>query len=71
MIDASPVAKMMRARAMTTGIRPKMSAIVPTTTIGSRLPIEMSMFRMPKTRPRTFSSISSWSSVWAGMATNA
>ena len=53
----------------TTAVVPTRSAIGPTMMIGRKLAVEMSMFRTPKTRPRTSSGRSSWSWVWAGMAT--
>ena len=45
------------------------SAIGPTTRIGRKLATDTSMFRTPKTRPRTSSGRSSWSWVWDGIAT--
>ena len=39
--------------------------------IGRKLATETSMLRMPNTRPRASSGRSSWSCVWAGIATHA
>ena len=47
------------------------SEIGPTMMIGRKLPTDTSMLRIPKTRPRTAGGISSWSSVWAGIAVDA
>ena len=54
-----------------TVVVPMRSEIVPAMMIGRKLETDTSMFRMPKTRPRTSSGRSSWSWVWDGMATNA
>ena len=48
---------------------PMRSEIGPTMMIGRKLDTDTSMFRTPKTRPRTSSGRSSWSWVCAGMAT--
>ena len=50
---------------------PMTSEIGPTMMIGRKLDTDTSMFRIPKTRPRTSSGRSSWSCVCAGMATAA
>ena len=53
-----------------TAVVPTWSEIGPTMMIGRKLATDTSMFRTPNTRPRTSSGRSSWSWVWAGMATN-
>ena len=65
-IPHSPT-KMLTAR-MTLSV-PTTSAIGATMMIGARLAIETSMFRTPKTRPRTSSGNSSWSWVWDAIET--
>ena len=57
------------ATAMSTAVVPMTSEIGPTMMIGRKLATETSMFRTPKTRPRTSSGRSSWSCVCDGMAT--
>ena len=52
-MDARPEPPMKTAAMSTTGMVPIASEIGPTTMIGRKLPTDTSMFRIPKTRPRT------------------
>ena len=69
--DAIPVTRTITATVTRTAVVPATSEIGPTMMIGTKLATETSMFRMPKTRPRTSSGRSSCSWVWAGIATKA
>ena len=60
-----------RATRNSTVALPTKSATGPTMMIGRKLATETSMLRMPNTRPRTSSGMSSWSCVCDGIATNA
>src|SRR5206468_3567994 len=72
-VDLPPIHTMatMPANPTKTGATPHRSAIGPTTTRGTRLKIETSMLRKPKTRPRIASGSSSWRSVIEGTVMNA
>ena len=65
----TPTAPTTMAVTKMTAVVPTRSEIGPTTMIGRKLATETSIPRTPKTRPRTSSGRSSWSCVWAEMAT--
>ena len=71
MIERMPETRIAIATRNRTVALPNRSATGPTMMIGAKLATETSMLRMPNTRPRASSGISSWSCVCDGIATNA
>jgi len=69
MIETTPDAATAMAIVRITAVVPKRSEIGPTMMIGRMLATDTSMFKTPKTRPRTSSGRSSWSCVWLEIAT--
>ena len=67
--ETMPRTRIIAATVRMTLVVPTKSAMGPTTMIGTKLATETSMFRTPKTRPRTASGRSSWSWVWLEIAT--
>ena len=68
--DTIPTTMTAIAETKMTAVVPTRSEIGPTMMIGRKLATDTSIPRTPNTRPRTSSGRSSWSPVWAGMATS-
>jgi hypothetical protein len=71
MIEMTPESRIATPTPRRTAVLPSTSDSGPTMMIGRKLDSDTSMLRTPNTRPRVSSGMSSWSCVWAGIATNA